>query len=198
MDSPWGSSVSSEPPPMTAEEFETQWGWLIPGMEIWVRRRGVWYPAIVTHPGIPPGGHFEAYGDVMDRMPMQGYDDSWTVQVVIALNYNSMMVLPMRASPNLIMVRHEDDTEWRPTTPWHEERQYDSPSYSPYYSPSGGYVPPYAPPNPTPPRPLTDAELDMVEEYLAEMATPPPVTYTFTEAELDTILEWRMEEGRYD
>ena len=28
--------------------------------------------------------------------------------------------------------------------------------------------------------------------------TPSPVTYTFTEAELDTILEWRMEEGRYD
>ena len=169
-------------------------------MEIWVRRRGVWYPAIVTHPGIPPGGHFEAYGDVMDRMPMQGYDDSWTVQVVIALNYNSMMVLPMRASRNLIMVRHDDDTEWRPTTPWHEERQYDSPSYSPTEWA-------YAPPDPTswvqdppdyyeqlsvPPRPLTDAELDMLEEYLAEMATPPPPTYTFTEAELDTILAWRM------
>ena len=56
---------------MTAEEFETHWGWLIPGMEVWVRRRGVWYPAIVTHTGIPSGGQFEAYGDVMDREPMQ-------------------------------------------------------------------------------------------------------------------------------
>ena len=130
MDSPlWGSSVSSEPPPMTAEEFETHWGWLIPGMEVWVCRRGMWYPAIVTHTGIPPGGQFEAYGDVMDREPMQGYADSWSIQVVIALNYNSMMVIPMRASTSLIIVRDEDDTVWRPTTPWHEERQYDSPSY---------------------------------------------------------------------
>ena len=195
-DSPWGSSVSSEPPPLNAEEYEARWGWLIPGMEIWVRRRGVWYPAIVIRPGIPPGEQFEAYGDVMDREPMRGYDDSWTVQVAIALNYNSLMVIPMRASPNLIMVRQEDDTEWRPTTPWHEERQYDSPSYSPT---SWVQDPPdYYEQLSVPPRPLTDAELDMLEEYLAEMATPPPVTYTFTEAELDTILEWRMAEGRRD
>ena len=35
----------------------------------------------------------------------------------------------------------------------------------------------------------------MLEEYLAEMATPTPATYTFTEAELDTLLEWRMGGG---
>ena len=39
------------------------------------------------------------------------------------------------------------------------------------------------------------AELDTLEEYLAEMATPSPVTYTFTEAELDTLQEWYRETG---
>ena len=45
---------------------------------------------------------------------------------------------------------------------------------------------------------FTDAELDMLEEYLAEMATPAPTNYTFTEAELDTILEWRTRAGRHE
>ena len=65
--------------------------------------------------------------------------------------------------------------------------------YSPSYSPSWWGYPPSAPLPPL--RPLTDAELDMLDEYMVEMATPPPRTYTFTEAELDTLLEWRMGGG---
>ena len=39
------------------------------------------------------------------------------------------------------------------------------------------------------------AELDTLDEYMVEMVTPLPRTYTFTEAELDTLMEWRMGGG---
>ena len=32
----WGSSHGSEPLPMTAEEYEVEWGWLVAGTEVWV------------------------------------------------------------------------------------------------------------------------------------------------------------------
>ena len=173
---------------MTAEEYEKEWGWLVAGTEVWVYNQDHgWIPGVVAHTGIPPGAEFESYGATDDGQPMQAFDDAWTVQVVTALNFNSMMVTPVRVLSRWIWRRDEHDAVWRPTTPWHEDR------YSPSYSPSWYGYPPSAPR--PPPRPLTDAELDMLDEYMAEMATPPPVTYTFTEAELDTLLEWRMGGG---
>ena len=85
----------------TTEEYEEQWGWLIAGMEVWVwSQHHGWVPGIVVHAGIPPGEHFESHGAMhgatSDRMPMQAFEDAWTIQFSIALNYNSMMVLPVR------------------------------------------------------------------------------------------------------
>ena len=145
-------------------------------MSVWVEDdlHGQWVRGIVVSNLYPPAG--AASSEAASR-----FGGEWTVNVVFAsASEYGLFVLNLPTSRVYPRADGVDRAEFFPTPP--------TSMSSPYYSPSP------SPPVSSTPRMLTDAELDMLDEWRVQLSLPPVRSWRPTSPELDALRDWLRSE----